>query len=283
MVVQSYVLSSVGSAELVEVERLSNKMLLIKHAIGLLPGFAESEIAHIHDVLDIGCGPGSWSLEMAQTYYRQMQITGVDSSLLMIAHANVQAKKHLLDNVRYLQVRNVARPCAFADGSFDLISMQCLSNVLHHDTWPTLLSACWRLLRPGGWLRCTDCEVGQSNAPAHEELWSLFIRAMRLQGRSFSPDERHLGFLYEMEPLLIEVGFETFSIDHWINYSSGTPLHEAWQKDFLLFAKSVEPMLVKMGVATQEQLAALHRQHQREMSLRGFRGVLPMRTVWGKK
>ena len=288
MTVQKCVSVGITNVEdLVELERLSNKILLIKNALGgLLPGLADAEMAQIHDVLEIGCGPGSWTLEMAQTYYSQkIQVTGIDISHSMIANANIQARDRQLEHlVKHFRVDNLVGPFAFPDASFDLISTQFLSKVLFRDAWPDMVGECWRLLRPGGRLRLTDFEVGESNAPAHEELWSLFILAMRLAGRSFSPGDRHLGLLCEMEPMLIDAGFQdTLCFGHMINYSSGAPLHEEWKKDFLILSKGVQPMLVKMGVATQEHVDMLHQQQQIEMGLQNFHGILPMLTVWGRK
>lgn len=278
-------LLQIDSEHLVELERLSNKSLLIKYAIGsLLPGLADADVAQIHQVLEVGCGPGSWSLDLAQTYYHQMRITGIDTNGIMVAHANAEAQNRHLDNTDHLQVQHLAGPFTFADSSFDLISAQFLSKTLVRDSWTSLVGECWRLLRPGGWLRLTDFGGGESNAPAHEELWSLFIQAMRRSGCSFSQGDRHLGILCEMEPLLFSAGFrDTRCIGHMINYSNGAPLHEEWKRDFLLFAKGVQSLLIKTGVSTQDYLTLLHQRLQREMNLVSFHGILPMLTVWGRK
>ena len=277
--------SIVDQDNFIELERLSNSTLLVKHSLGgLLPGCSPKEIACIHDVLEIGCGPGAWSLEMAETYYGQMQVVGVDSSPLMVAHANIQAQGRQLDNVRHFQIQDISNKFTCADNSFDLISAQFLSKVLYKDSWPALMRECWRLLRPGGWLRLTEFEVGESNSPAHEELWSLFIRAMRIAGRSFAPHDRHLGIMCELEPLLFQTGFrDTRNLAHIINYSRGAELHEEWKRDFLMLARSAQAFLIKTGVSTQSYLEELQDRQQKEMSLQNFHAILPMLTVWGKK
>lgn len=216
----------INSEDIVGLEHLSQKMLLFLRALGsFLPGLAESEITAIHQVLEIGCGPGTWSMELAQTYYRQMRVTGVDTNPIALSYATAQARKRHLDNVGYLYVRDLAGPYTFPDDSFDLISAQfILSNNLSKHSWLRAMRECWRLLRPGGWLRLTDFEVAMSNAPANEELALLFIRAMHRLGHGVSPSDRHLGILCEMEPLLIEAGFsDVRSMSHMINYSSGAP------------------------------------------------------------
>jgi ubiquinone/menaquinone biosynthesis C-methylase UbiE len=275
----------VGQDDYIELERLSNSTLLVKHSLGgLLPGSSSEDIAHVHNVLEIGCGPGAWSLEMAQVYYGQMRVVGVDNNPLMVAQANIQAQARQLDNIRHFHAQDLTGPFACADSSFDLISAQFLSKVLYKDSWPQLLRECWRLLRPGGLVRLTDYEVGESNSPAHEELWTLFLQAMRRTGRSFSPTDRHLGLLCELEPLVFQAGFrETHSLAHVINYSSGAPLHEEWKKDFLMLARGVQSFLIDAGVCTFQHLQDLYARQQIELGLRNFHAVLPMLTVWGKK
>ncbi|HEU5377081.1 MAG TPA: hypothetical protein VFV38_16750 [Ktedonobacteraceae bacterium] len=85
------------------------------------------------------------------------------------------------------------------------------TTVMSHFTQP--LREYGRLLRPGGLLHRIDVEIGVSNAPAHEDFWSLFLQAMRRTDRSFSPNDRHLGIRRELEPLVSQAGF------YMMNYS----------------------------------------------------------------
>lgn len=49
-------------------------------------------------ILDIGCGPGRYSIAFAQ---RAKQVTGIDISPKMLAYASENAKQHKLDNVLF--------------------------------------------------------------------------------------------------------------------------------------------------------------------------------------
>jgi SAM-dependent methyltransferase len=270
--------------DLVEVARLVNKtQLLIRALGGLLPGLSSEHLEHLTTVLEIACGPGGWTRAMARAY-PQIHITGVDSSHAMIAFARSMLRDQYFANVEYLEIPNFVGPYPFNEASFDLISVQFMGKFLTVDAWPHFLSACWRLLRPGGLFRLTEFEVGLANSPAHEELGQLFIHAMRLASRSFSPSDRHLGLLCELEPLLYAAGFqECFCVPHAVNYSYGAPLHEEWKKDFLIFSREVQPLIIQKGLATQDQVDALHQQQSYEMNLPTFHAILPMLTVWGTK
>ncbi|GHP00876.1 hypothetical protein KSF_109230 [Reticulibacter mediterranei] len=267
---------------LVDIEHLSETLRLVKQSIGgLIPELTDAERTGMRDVLEIACGPGTWSLEMARTY-PGFTYTGIDTSHSMIAIAQQEARERRLA-VQFLQVSDLLG-ADFPDHSFDLISAHFLSHVLPKDAWSQLLQACYRMVRPGGWVRLTEFEAGSSNAPAHEELWSLWIQAMNRSGHGFSSGVRHVGILCELEPLLFSTGFsDTRSHSHVINYSYGAPLHNEWKDNLLLLLNCAQPLLVKTGVSTPEHLAQLYHQQQREMHVPTFHAILPMLTVIGRK
>jgi SAM-dependent methyltransferase len=249
----------------------------------MFPGVAEADLWRIHDVLELGCGPGAWTLDVGRAY-PDMQVIGIDSSHLMVTYAQSCAEALQVRNVRHLQVPSLAGPFDFPDASFDVISSQFLSKCLFKGDWPGLLAECRRLLRPRGSLCLTEFEVGLSNAPFHEEFISLFLQAMNRAGRSFCPTGRHLGLWCELEPLLVAAGFEHCSCQvHAINYSYGVPDREEWTNDYLILSKQVQPLILQMQLATPQYLERLSQQQQRELHLPGFHGVLPLFTVRGTK
>jgi ubiquinone/menaquinone biosynthesis C-methylase UbiE len=90
-------------------------------------------------LLDIGCGTGRYSIQLAKVY--GLQLTGVDVSEKMLN----QAREKHPSGVWLLKSIEEA---GFGDGSFDFILM---SYVIHHlKNYPRTLSDCHRYLRPGG-------------------------------------------------------------------------------------------------------------------------------------
>jgi ubiquinone/menaquinone biosynthesis C-methylase UbiE len=270
--------------DVVELTRLTNKSRLVSRAVGgMFPGVAQADLLQIHDVLELGCGPGAWTLDVGRAY-PGMQVIGIDSSHLMVTYAQSCAETLRLHNVRHLHVPSLAGPFEFPDASFDLICSQFLSKCLFKGDWPGLLAECRRLLRPWGSLCLTEFEVGLSNAPFHEEFISLFLQAMNRAGRSFCPTGRHLGRWCELEALLVATGFEHSTCQvHAINYSYGAPDREEWTNDYLILSKQVQPLILQMQLATPEHLERLAQQQQRELHLPGFHGVLPLFWVRGTK
>jgi ubiquinone/menaquinone biosynthesis C-methylase UbiE len=92
-------------------------------------------------LLDIGCGTGNYSIQLAEA--RGLQVTGVDVSEKMLSRAR---EKHPEGTWLLKPIEEAG----FSDGSFDLILM---SYVIHHlKDYPATLTDCFRYLRPGGTL-----------------------------------------------------------------------------------------------------------------------------------
>jgi ubiquinone/menaquinone biosynthesis C-methylase UbiE len=268
----------------VEIARLVNKAYLLIHTLGgLLPGLKPESMQHITSALDVACGPGIWTLELARRQPK-ISVIGIDTSESMIAYARRISQQQAMGNTAYLTIPSFAEPLPFAEASFDLINMQFIATFLKKDDWPHLLSACWRLLRPGGLLRLTEFGVGEVNSPAHEELNQLFLYAMHLADRRLVLPDQHSGFPENLEPLLYTANFHAcFEVTHAINYSYGAPLYEGWKRDYLILSREAQPLLVQMGLATQKQVDALHQQQCYEMNVPTFQAILPVLTAWGKK
>jgi ubiquinone/menaquinone biosynthesis C-methylase UbiE len=91
-------------------------------------------------VLDIGCGAGYGTAELAQ---QAQWATGIDVSVEATAYANAH---YPLQNTTFLTASATALP--FAADSFDLIT--AFEVIEHLDNWPDLLVEARRLLRPNG-------------------------------------------------------------------------------------------------------------------------------------
>ncbi|HEX2172797.1 MAG TPA: class I SAM-dependent methyltransferase [Dehalococcoidia bacterium] len=95
--------------------------------------------------LDVGCGPGLLTVEMAR---RGIAATGADLSAAMIARAEQIAAEQGLTNTGF--VRTPAEMMPFEDGEFDLA---LATNLIFLLPEPLLgLREMARVVRPGGWV-----------------------------------------------------------------------------------------------------------------------------------
>jgi SAM-dependent methyltransferase len=140
------------------------------------------------DALDVGCGTGFLSLELAGRGHR---VTGIDFAPQMLAEAR---KKAMAQGVAVRFEEGDAEQLPFAEGSFDLVMTRHVLWTLPHpeqaiDEWI-------RVLRPGGRLAAMDSQFDPSvlerspqNARSSAEYAGIGDRLPFLGGRPQSEIE----------------------------------------------------------------------------------------------
>src|SRR3984893_15153313 len=200
----SYVLDTESATEQVRI--LHQDRMVTKCMGGPLRELEPPTIEQMRSILDLACGPGAWVLDMAYEYPR-VKVTGIDISRGMIEYAQALAREQNLQNTAF-HVMTVLEPLKFPDNSFDLVNARAMFGFMSRADWPKLVKECMRILKPGGILRLTEIEFGITNSPATEKLTGLFLKALSMTGRSFSPDGRNLGITPMLRSFMREAGFE---------------------------------------------------------------------------
>jgi SAM-dependent methyltransferase len=278
----TYVIDAESAAE--QARLLDQDTLLTEAMGGPLSEQGEEALRGVHDVLDIGCGPGGWVQRVARDY-QHMQVTGLDLSPTMIAYAQARAGVMRLHNAHFF-LMDATGPLGFPDASFDLVNARLVSGFLLPAQWPILLAECHCILRPGGIVRLTEGEWGivTAAAPATARLFGLGLDALHRAGRSFSPDGRYHAITPMLRQFLRRAGFgdlhcRGYAIDH----SSGTQAHRGFCENYQLLFKLGQPFLLQEVLATQEELDTLYEQALCEMLSEEFGALLYLLTVWGRK
>lgn len=275
---EGYILDAENAAEMA---RLVLQDHMLTQALGgLIP--EQSDLSQVHQVLDVGCGPGGWLLDLV-TQYPHLQGVGIDISQLMIAYATRLAMTQQLANVQF-SMMDATKALDFPDKSFDLVNARILTGFLSTPQWAGLLSECARISRPGGILRLTEAEWGFTNSSALDALTGYITKAMHLGGHTFSPHGRTFGTTPVLRLLLQQAGYEHIEQQaHVVDFSAGTPWHESNGQNHLVFHKQVQPFLVQMQVATQEELSQLYAQMEADFQSETFCGIDYYLSVWGRK
>lgn len=166
-------------------ERKARRMAWLVNDAGLAPG---------RRVLEIGCGAGTFTEELAKT---GATVTAIDLSDALIAQARARVPG---DNVTIRAVD--AEATGFADGSFDAVVGM---SILHHLNVGPALAEAWRVLAPGGAL--VFSEPNMLNPQVAVEKNVKFI-GRRLGN---SPDETAF-FRWPLKLALERAGFVDVSI-----------------------------------------------------------------------
>ena len=263
-----------------EMARVMDQDHLLTKAMGGL--FTErSTLTDIRHVLDIGCGPGGWGLDIAFTY-PEMEVVGIDISEEAINYARAQAQVRGLKNITFLTM-DATKPLDFPDTSFDLINARTI-GFLPTGVWPNLMRECMRMLRSGGVIRLTESEWSFSNSPGLEGITAIFCRALKAAGQSFSPDGRRHGITTMLAGFLKDAGcVNVQQVPYVIDFSAGMEAHASICKNWKVVYKLSQPFFVKTGAGSQQEIDAYYDQMLIDMMQDDFRGIMYLLTAWGEK
>lgn len=141
------------------------------------------------DLLDIGCGTGTWVAWVAGSALPSRRLVGLDYSAAMCGVAGKKAEAIVEAPPRF--VNGDAEHLPFADGSFDVVT--CSNSFHHYPHQEAAIREMVRVLRPGGRLMLIDgfrdnvigwvvfdvfITRGESTpeAPVHHVPWSVMHR-----------------------------------------------------------------------------------------------------------
>jgi 2-polyprenyl-6-hydroxyphenyl methylase/3-demethylubiquinone-9 3-methyltransferase len=97
-------------------------------------------------VLDVGCGGGILAESMAR---RAREVTGIDLATKPLGVARLHALESEVPNVRYREIAAEALAQEMP-ASFDVVT--CMEMLEHVPDPASIVRACSRLVRPGGWV-----------------------------------------------------------------------------------------------------------------------------------
>src|SRR5215472_16029646 len=150
-------------------------------------------------VLDVGCGPGSITLGLAQAV-APGEVVGVDMQQSLVQRARDLAEERRITNVRF--ETGDAYGLSFPDGSFDAVFAHAVLNHLREPM--RALAEMRRVLRPGGLVGVREPDDGTLLFTPAMPLLDQWLALMIRDGKDDGADPlvaRHL------RRLLLEAGF----------------------------------------------------------------------------
>lgn len=234
-------------------------------------------------ILDLGCGPGGWALSVAHEYPK-IEIAGIDISNTMIAYANARARSQGLNNASF-EIMDVTQPLAFSDNTFDFINERLLNGSVRFALWPKVLKECYRISRPGGIMRMMEVDSGGvTNSGAFQDYSDILAQALKIAGYANFPDGRHSCVTPMLPKLLRDAGFQNIQIKPLVlDFSAGSEIHMALYRNNEIFFKVIQPFIVSLNVAKQDELDRIYQQLLLDMMQDDFLGMWYFLIAWGEK
>lgn len=234
----------------VELERLGFQHRLwaraaydLWHHAGIRPGQA---------VLDVGCGPGFASFDLAQIVGPTGRVVGVDESEPYVAFANDQAEHRRLPHARFF-VADAAQLGALDDlapGSFDLAYVRWVFCFVPDPA--AVVGAIARCLKPGGKLMVQDYFRYETMCVApRSEAFERVIAAIAKSWRDHGGDPDIMG---RLPRLAADAGLTIHHLDR-IDPGPARPGTTMWNWPDT-FWKIFLPRLEDLGYITPAEKAA---------------------------
>jgi ubiquinone/menaquinone biosynthesis C-methylase UbiE len=210
-------------------------------------GYLLPHLATGMSLLDVGCGPGTITLDLGRRV-APGRVVGVDVSPEVIAEARHDGAEQGMDGVEFLagDFRELDR------GPFDVVHAH---QVLQHLSDPMdALRAMRRLARPGGIVAARDSDYpGMLWAPSSDGLdrWREVYVAVTRRNRAHADAGRHL-LRWAHEAGMADVAYSTST------WSYAMPAERSWWCDLWAertTASSFAEQAVAYGIATAAELA----------------------------
>lgn len=125
-------------------------------------------------VLDLGCGPGTWIMDVA-TEYPSSQFIGVD--MCDVFPNNIRPP-----NVSF-QVGNALGRLPFSDNTFDFVNIRLFIIALKKHEWPIVISEAYRVLKPGGYLQMVECGMLERGNDFVKNAGAIFKQMIEAVGQ----------------------------------------------------------------------------------------------------
>lgn len=145
-----------------ELDRLDamHKLLLVTRGYNLYSPRINLDNIEKLRILDIGCGTGMWSLDVAKRFFSSGDslVHGVDLSTLMQA-------SQIYPNNKF-EAMDIEEPwhTKIREGSYHLIHARMLAGCIHIDSWPRIYHEAFRALVPGtGWIEHVEVDWNPYN------------------------------------------------------------------------------------------------------------------------
>ncbi|KAG9305826.1 hypothetical protein G9A89_001115 [Geosiphon pyriformis] len=209
---------------LAEQDRLQTQHFLLKYVWGSNFSSPVTQILEFGGakVLDVGCGPGTWCLDMA-TDYESSEFFGIDISPLFPSHIKPPNTTFLL--------ADILSGLPFQDNYFDFIYLRNMSlEFTVKQCKEIVIPELTRIVKPGGFIECMDYCFPKNFGPTSKIIFDLW--ADELVARKFDPNMDNQFFdLLSSQPNIIDIKkeYRAIPLGNWGKMNGRMALNDVIQ------------------------------------------------------
>ncbi len=222
--------------------------------------------------LDLGCGGGDVTLELARRVGQQGHAYGFDIDDSVLDIARQEAAEQNADNVTFAQ----------QDVSTSLIAEQCdvvharflLSHVMHRAEF---VSRAFDALKPGGWIAIMDTEFRSHfsipDSPAVHRYVQLYTDTVAAKGGEANIGPQLVGLLDQAG--FVDIGF---GVDHPTSSQTEVKLMNP------VTLERIAPAVLAAGLASEDELKeTVDVLYQQARDPAYIQAIPRVHMVWGRK
>ncbi|KAG2171619.1 hypothetical protein INT43_008345 [Umbelopsis isabellina] len=195
----------------------------------LMPELVSPLFENEIDVLDTGCGPGSWVLDMA-TEYPSVQFYGTDISDTF--------PQSIYPRNCHFSLANVLDPSPFGDKQFQFIQMRFFAVALRANEWKQAYENLYKILLPGGYLQVLEPSILMDTEDSDiQDIIGAFTKILEKKGQDYDVGPKIPG-------MLKDIGFNVL-MDHKLKspIGWGGKITERGAEDMRSLYHSIAPFL----------------------------------------
>ncbi|KAF9183257.1 hypothetical protein BGZ51_004146 [Haplosporangium sp. Z 767] len=204
-------------------------------------------------VIDLGCGPATWTMDMA-TDLTSIHFVGIDLSPIYPTAIHPRNcsfyKENILDGVSQ------------SGNCFDVAYQRNVAPGFTLEHWHQSIQEAYRILKPGGWFESVESDV------SIQEAGPFTMKCYEHMRLSMAPRNVDPSVVRSLNRIMIETGFTDVQVKEYrVPLGEwGGKLGQLWRQNIFSVMETVKPHLAQAGHTSEAQVSemmqAMHKETQ---------------------
>ncbi|KAG0240129.1 hypothetical protein BGX31_002238 [Mortierella sp. GBA43] len=202
-------------------------------------------------VIDLGCGPATWTMDMA-TEMTTANFVGVDISPIFPAAIHPRNCSFYREDI----LQGISQP----DNSFDVAYQRSVAPGFTLENWKQSVQEAFRVLKPGGWFESVESDVTVQDAGVFTSKCFELIQ-LSMGSRKVDPT-----VVRALDKLMVEAGFVDVQVKEYCVPLGewGGKMGQLWKQNITAILDTAKPHLAKAGRISEQQVTEMQQSMAKE-------------------